>query len=107
MCQPQYPKQQEQDPDIIARAKEIGLFPCPAEVGPALRLQYIDQQAAEDLCVIMEPIDGEMFEIIHGSSGLFIQGTELSTYKRFVNFHDPLFIFQLETPLCEISYRKG
>lgn len=57
------------------RGKQLGLELCPAEVGPHLRLEYIDQPSGERLYVAMKPIaasDGEprIFVIAHDAAGL-------------------------------------
>lgn len=57
--------------DIYNRALELGLKLCPLEVGPQLRLQYIDQPRLESLQIGMEPqVDSEghrsEFRVVHG-----------------------------------------
>lgn len=65
--------------DICAKALELGLGLCPAEVGPALRLQYDDQPRDEWVRVGMEAItdsDGSLsiFAVGYGSDGLWLGG---------------------------------
>ena len=64
---------------IYARAKELGLDLCPAEVGPQLRLQYKDQPNGEWLIVAMEPIADSggslrLFGVLRSDSGLWLGG---------------------------------
>lgn len=60
--------------DIYKRALTLGFGICPSEVGPQLRLQYMDQPALESLQVGMEPqIDSKghesEFRVVHGGDG--------------------------------------
>jgi hypothetical protein len=69
--------------DVYARAQERGLTLAPAEVGPQLRLQYLDQPIGEFLHVGMNPINtwsGEpvIFALVNGGAGLILIGTESS-----------------------------
>jgi len=62
---------------ICARAKELGLELCPAEVGPQLRLQYLDQPKDEWLIIAMEAIRDSsgglsVFRVGHGDDGRWL-----------------------------------
>ena len=62
---------------IYARAKELDLDLCPAEVGPQLRLQDKDQPNGEWLVIAMEPITASagrlrLFSVERRGSGLWL-----------------------------------
>jgi len=72
--------------DIYARAVSLGFELCPAEVGPALRLQYLDQPLGEFLLIAMNPVaryTGELvrFSLASAGVGLLLDGNngELGT----------------------------
>jgi hypothetical protein len=65
--------------DLYARAEARGLSLAPAEVGPALRLQYTDQRVGEFLRIGMKPIvtwrgDDVIFVVVNGGAGLILMG---------------------------------
>jgi hypothetical protein len=65
--------------DIYARAIRIGLELCPEEVGPQLRLQYLNQPVGEFLHVAMTPqrtYRGELvdFTLANGGARLSLLG---------------------------------
>jgi len=68
--------------DIYARASQLGLSLCPAEVGPILRLDYVDQQLGEYLHIAMEPLarfDGKptAFTVAKGLKGWLLLGDDV------------------------------
>ena len=64
---------------IHARAIAFGLELCPAEAGPILRLNYLDQPPGEFLHIAMQPVarySGELvdFTLGNGGAGLLLIG---------------------------------
>src|SRR5262245_18299039 len=65
--------------DIYTRALALGLELCPAEVGPVLRLNYLNQPIGEFLRIAMRPIarySGELvdFTLANGGAGFLLVG---------------------------------
>lgn len=80
---------------IYERAKRLGLGIAAAEVGPQLRLQYLDQPLGEFLVIGMDPIktwSGEdaILNVANGGAGLILIGQDgragaaISMTSRFV-----------------------
>ena len=68
--------------DIYERASRLGLGLCPAELGPALRLAYLDQPLGEYLRIAMQPVarsDGKATEFVvaKGLAGLLLIGEDV------------------------------
>ncbi len=58
--------------DIYTRALAIGLALCPPDLGPALRLSYLDQPLGEFLHIAMRPVplySGELVDFTLGNDG--------------------------------------
>jgi hypothetical protein len=82
--------------DIYARAKSLGFALCPPEVGPQLRLQYLEQPPGEVLHIAMEPIeryDGDLVSLSleNGDWGFVLFGYSISGVE--VMYSRALFVF--------------
>jgi hypothetical protein len=67
--------------NIYARAQQLGFRFVAAEVGPQLRIQYLDQPVGEFLIIGMEPIktwSGEpiLLNVANGGAGLILIGQD-------------------------------
>jgi len=68
--------------DVYARARQLGFELAAAEVGPQLRIQYLDQPIGEFLIIGMEPIktwSGEpvILSVANGGAGLILIGQDV------------------------------
>lgn len=84
--------------EIYRKAQELGLELCPAEVGPNLRLQYLDQPLGEYFWIAMKQIAGRggyplVFELVRYEDGLWLYGSWVSPGSRWVP--DDEFVFRL------------
>ena len=82
---------------IYERAIELGLDLCPSEVGPQLRLQYLDQPQDEWLYVAMEPVvdaDGYhgIFRMGHERDELWLDGNFGNPFNLWHNFYSWIFL---------------
>ena len=82
--------------DIYARARSLGFALCPPEVGPQLRLQYLEQPPREILHIAMEPIakyDGNLVSLAleNGDWGFVLFGYYIAGVE--VMYPRALFVF--------------
>jgi hypothetical protein len=74
--------------DVFEQAQRLGFALPTAEVGPQLRLQYLDQPIGEFLELAMAPIttrDGSssIFVVANGGAGLLLLGEEINSTAEF------------------------
>lgn len=74
--------------EIYAQAQKLGFALPAAEVGPQLRLQYLDQPVGEFLVVAMAPIRtrtgaSSIFIVANGGAGLLLLGAEVNANTEY------------------------
>jgi hypothetical protein len=87
---------------IYRRAAQLGLELCPPEIGPQLRLQYLDQPLGELLHIAMAPMTTDGGDLVglsvgNGGAGLLLVGDDVrpdrivppSARFVFVRLHSP------------------
>lgn len=86
---------------FCGRAMECGLSICPPEVGPQLRIQYLDQPRGEWVYIAMDPITDllgfpDIFALEHDktSGNLWLKGADARLAK--TRFGDSKFAFVLK-----------
>ena len=85
--------------DIYARAVALGFELCPAEVGPALRLSYLDQPPGDYLHIAMKPVakyNGALIDFTvaraHGSDGFLLLGGDARPDTMLPGVHRFIFV---------------
>lgn len=58
--------------EIFSRAEELGLEPCPAEVGLRQRLADLNQLLHDSYDIVMKPIFDRGFYLRHDEDGLWL-----------------------------------
>ena len=83
--------------DLIHRAFSLGFTKCPDDLGPQLRLQYMDQPKNERLIIVMNSFRGASwvpayFHLVHdGEAGLQLVGGNGNT--NFCLYDEEQFVF--------------
>ena len=87
--------------DIHARAVRLGLELCPEEVGPQLRLQYLNQPVGEFLHVAMKPqrtYGGDLVDFTLANSGAGLSLLGGSARPDLVVARNVVFVFVRPSP---------